>query len=91
MKTDSEPDDKRLFDQLRSGGMDPDGAFIVVQEARKMAGHNIIEKMDAKFAEQKAEITAIKWFIASMILFAVLVITIAQFFLASQEAARLIQ
>ena len=50
MKTDIEPDDKRLYDQFRSGGMDADGAFIAVQEIRTMAGHNIIAKMDAKFA-----------------------------------------
>lgn len=91
MKTESEPDDKRLFDQFRSGGMDADGAFIAVQEIRTMAGHNIIAKMDAKFAEQKAEIRAIKWLITSIILFAALIITIGQFYLAFREEAQTIQ
>ena len=55
MKTEIEPDDKRLFDQFRSGGMDPDGAFIAVQEIRKMAGQNILAKMDAQTAELQAQ------------------------------------
>jgi hypothetical protein len=91
MKTETGPDDKRLFDQFRSGGMDADGAFIAVQEIRTMAGQNIIDRMDAKFAEQKAETTAIKWLLTSMILFAALLITIGQFYLAFREEARTVQ
>ena len=55
MKTEIEPDDKRLYDQFRSGGMDPDGAFTAVQEIRKMAGQNILAKMDAHTAELRAQ------------------------------------
>ena len=91
MNTEIEPDNKQLYDQFRSGGMDADGAFIAVQEIRRMAGHNIIAKMDAKFAEQKAEIRAIKWLITSIILFAALVITIEQFYLAFREESRTVQ
>ena len=61
MKTETEPDDKRLFHLFRSVGMDGDGAFTAVQEIRTMAGQNILAKIDeqtAKLQAQSAELRA---------------------------------
>jgi hypothetical protein len=91
MKTETEPDDKRLFDQFRSGGMDADGAYIAVQEIRTMAGQNIIAKMDAQAvaqdaklesirAEMKTETQSIRWVIFVVVLIATLVLAIVQIF-----------
>ncbi len=47
IETPNEPDDKRLYDLFPKVGMGKDGAYIAVQEIRKMAGRNIVAKMEA--------------------------------------------
>jgi hypothetical protein len=60
MKTETEPDDKRLYDQFRASGMDGDGALTAVHEIRTMAGQNILAKMDVQTAKLEAQYVRIE-------------------------------
>ena len=50
MRTETEPDDKRLYYLFRTVNMGEDEAYVAVQEIRAMARQNIIAKMEAQSA-----------------------------------------